>query len=168
MRYHNISKEDMLNGEGLRVVLWVAGCEHHCKGCQNPQTWNPEDGLEFDDVAYEEILDELSKPHVSGITLSGGDPFHPDNIHDVFSLVRSVYYSFPNKTIWIYTGYTWDEIKENHFMYEIMDFIDVLVEGEFIEKLKDNNYKWAGSTNQRVIDVQKTLGKGQVVLYECN
>ena len=110
MRYHNITKDDMLNGEGLRVVLWVSGCEHACKGCHNPITWNIEDGLIFDESAKQEIFDELAKSYVSGITFSGGDPLHVKNRKDVNDLMVEIKEKFPTKTIWLYTGYEWEDI----------------------------------------------------------
>ena len=107
MRYHNITKDDMLNGDGLRVVLWVAGCEHHCPNCQNPVTWDINGGLEFDEAAKKEIFDELEKNYVSGITFSGGDPLHTQNRKDVGALIEEIKEKFPNKTLWIYRGYDW-------------------------------------------------------------
>ena len=104
MRYHNITKDDMLNGDGLRVVLWVAGCEHHCPNCQNPVTWDINGGLEFDEAAKKEIFDELEKNYVSGITFSGGDPLHTQNRKDVGALIEEIKEKFSNKTIWIYSG----------------------------------------------------------------
>ena len=105
MRYHNITKDDMLNGDGLRVVLWVAGCEHHCPNCQNPVTWDINGGLEFDEAAKKGIFDEKKKNYVSGITFSGGDPLHTQNRKDVGALIEEIKEKFPNKTIWIYSGY---------------------------------------------------------------
>lgn len=116
MRYHNITQDDMNNGDGLRVVLWVAGCEHHCKGCQNPVTWNPDDGLVFDKRAFNEIMKALEKPYVAGITFSGGDPLHPQNRGAVFSIMKAVQKRFPKKTIWVYTGYTWEQILANKYL----------------------------------------------------
>lgn len=168
MRYHNITQDDMNNGDGLRVVLWVAGCEHHCKGCQNPVTWNPDDGLVFDKRAFNEIMKALEKPYVAGITFSGGDPLHPQNRGAVFSIMKAVQKRFPKKTIWVYTGYTWEQILANKYLLAAVKYTDVLVDGRFEEELKDVNYHWAGSTNQRVIDVQKSLQKGEVVLHESN
>lgn len=164
MRYHDITHDDMNNGDGLRVVLWVAGCNHHCRDCQNPVTWNPDDGLEFDGNAEMEIYGELEKPYISGLTLSGGDPLFPGNQLTVFGLCRWVKERFPKKTIWLYTGYLWEEIKD----MPLMAYLDVLVDGEFQPELKDATYPWAGSTNQRVIDVQKTLKEGRVILHESN
>ena len=162
MRYHNITHDDMLNGEGLRVVLWVAGCDHHCEGCQNPVTWNPDDGIIFDANAKDEIFKELEKEHVAGITFSGGDPMHPKNKEMICSLCKEIKDKFPNKTVWIYTGYSWEDVMQE----EVMQFTDVLVDGKFIQELEDKTFHWAGSTNQKVIDVQKTLKEWKVILHD--
>ena len=158
----------MNNGDGLRVVLWLSGCNHHCKGCQNPMTWNPNDGLEFGIKETIEIYRELKKKHISGITFSGGDPLYSTNKGSVFCLCRDIKEKFPHKTIWMYTGYDWEYIMKNKYMMTIMKYVDVLVDGKFVESLKDVNYPWAGSTNQRVIDVQKSLKEGKVILHESN
>lgn len=146
MKYHNITKDDMLNGDGLRVVLWVAGCEHHCPGCQNPVTWNPDDGLEMTVAELAEIADQLSKDYISGITFSGGDPLYPRNREAIYKIAQWVKKAFPTKKIWCYTGYLLEEVKN----LPVMQYIDVLVDGKFIQELADVKYKWAGSTNQRV------------------
>lgn len=161
MRYHNITKEDMLNGDGLRVVLWTAGCAHHCRNCQNPVTWDPEGGLPFDEDACQEIWEELEKDYISGLTFSGGDPLYPDNREELTALIREVRKRYPRKTIWLYTGYLWEEIRH----LELIPYVDVVVDGRFVEELKDNNLPWKGSSNQRVIDVQMTLQLGKTVLY---
>ncbi|MBR1471046.1 MAG: anaerobic ribonucleoside-triphosphate reductase activating protein [Lachnospiraceae bacterium] len=153
MRYHNITHDDMLNGDGLRVVLWLAGCNHCCKGCQNPITWDPQGGLLFDEAAKQEIFDQLSKSYISGLTFSGGDPLFPGNRVDVRKLAEEVKRSFPEKTIWMYTGYDWDDVLH----YPVMQHVDVLVDGEFKQEQFDGNLLWKGSANQRVIDVQKSL-----------
>lgn len=145
----------MLNGDGLRVVLWVAGCSHCCKECQNPITWDPNGGLLFDDAAKQEIFEQLEKPYISGITLSGGDPLHAANRLDVRNLVEEIKQKFPDKTVWMYTGDTWEHILH----YPVMKNVDVLVDGEFIAEQKDVKLLWKGSKNQRVIDVQKTLAQ---------
>ena len=153
MKYQNIEKDSMLNGDGIRVVLWVSGCEHHCKGCQNPVAWDPNDGVEFDGKAVLEICAELEKDYVSGLTISGGDPLHPANRETVLDICKNVKRLFPDKTIWLYTGYTMLgyalDICQN-MSESILKYIDVLVDGRFIEELKDVHYKWAGSTNQIV------------------
>lgn len=123
MRYHNITKDDMLNGDGLRAVLWLAGCEHHCKGCQNPITWDPKGGIEFDEVAKAELFELLEKDYISGITFSGGDPLAPYNAPEVGELIEEIKGKYPGKTVWIYTGYMWEEIL---WLYpEILRKIDV-------------------------------------------
>lgn len=161
MRYHNITKDDMLNGDGLRVVLWVSGCNHCCKECHNPITWDPNGGLEFDDAAKEELFVELGKSYTSGITFSGGDPLHINNVYEITDLAKEIRGKFPQKTIWLYTGALWENIKE----MELMKYIDVLVDGEFECDKKDANLHWKGSSNQRVIDVQETLKQDKVILY---
>ncbi|MGE9974958.1 anaerobic ribonucleoside-triphosphate reductase activating protein [Coprococcus catus] len=153
MRYHNITKDDMLNGDGLRVVLWVAGCSHCCKDCHNPVTWDPNGGLYFDESAKAELFEELKKDYVSGITFSGGDPLHIANVNDVTELSKEIRETFPEKTIWLYTGSTWEEVRRK----EIVRYLDVLVDGEFVFAKKDPLLCWKGSSNQRVIDVQRTL-----------
>ena len=155
MRYHNITKDDMLNGDGLRVVLWVAGCSHCCKDCHNPITWDPNGGVLFDDAAKAELFEQLDKPYISGITFSGGDPLHAANRLDVRNLMEEIKTKYPDKTIWLYTGDVW----ENILHYPLMKFVDVLVDGEFVADLKDPKLLWKGSSNQRVIDVQKTLAQ---------
>lgn len=161
MRYHNITKDDMLNGDGLRTVLWVAGCSHCCKECQNPVTWDPNGGLPFDEEAKQELFAELKKSYVSGVTLSGGDPLFFGNRSDILALVKEIRREFPQKTIWMYTGFVWEVISE----LEIMDYVDVLVDGEFEVDKKDTQLYWRGSSNQRVIDVKATKAAGKIVLH---
>lgn len=160
MRYHNITKDDMLNGDGLRVVLWVAGCGHGCKGCQNPITWDPNGGLEFTDKEKKEIFQELDKTYISGITFSGGDPLYPSNVDEVTALAREIKRRYPGKSIWLYTGFLWREIAD----MEIVQYLDVVVDGKFVEGLKDVTLPWRGSSNQKVIDVPATLKEGKIVL----
>jgi anaerobic ribonucleoside-triphosphate reductase activating protein len=162
MRYHNITKEDMLNGDGLRVVLWVSGCTHKCKGCHNPVTWNKRDGLPFNEKAKQEIFDELDKPHISGITLSGGDPLAEFNRDTIAKLVKEIKEKYPTKTIWLYTGYIWEEI----YNLEAIPYLDVIVDGEFVLNKKDDKLHWKGSSNQRVIDVQATIKSKKTVIKE--
>ncbi len=160
MKYHNITKCDMLNGDGIRVVLWVSGCSHFCPECQNKITWDAGCGLEFDENAKKELFQALDKDYISGLTLSGGDPLFVGNRLTTTALAKEVKEKFPNKTIWLYTGFIFEEIKD----LEILKYVDVLVDGKFIAELKDNNYHWAGSTNQRIIDVKKSLENKSVVL----
>ena len=162
MNYHNITTDDMRNGDGLRTVLWVAGCNHHCKGCQNPITWNQNGGIYFGYAAECELYEKLYKPYISGVTFSGGDPLLPENRVTIFHLAKYIKQYIPEKTVWIYTGYLWEEVKD----LPGMRWVDVLVDGEFKQELADVKYRWAGSTNQRVIDVQKSLTEGRVILKE--
>ena len=180
MNYLKIEHEDVCNGTGLRVVLWLSGCSHHCYNCQNPQTWNPDSGIPFDESAKQEILNELSKDYISGITFSGGDPLHENNLDEVLKLVKQIRISFPEKTIWLYTGYAWEQLvysrmpsgvgKEKEFLNwnrrnEIISNIDICIDGEYVDNLKDLTLKWRGSKNQRVIDVKQSLAQNKVVLY---
>lgn len=162
MNYHNITKDDMLNGDGLRVVLWVSGCTHQCPECQNPITWDLAGGLPFDEEAENELFDALKPAYVSGITFSGGDPLHPFNQGEITRLAKKFKELEPEKTAWLYTGFSWENIKD----LDVMKYIDVLVDGEFVADLKDNNLHWIGSANQRVIDVQKSLERDEIVLHE--
>ncbi|MCM1045931.1 MAG: anaerobic ribonucleoside-triphosphate reductase activating protein [Candidatus Gastranaerophilales bacterium] len=165
MRYHNITKDDMRNGDGLRVVLWVAGCEHCCRECHNPLTWDPNGGLPFDESAKDEIFAQLDQSYVSGITFSGGDPLHPANRLGVRSLSEEIREKYPDKTIWLYTGDVWENIWE----YPVMKYLDVLVDGEFHVEESDVKLLWKGSQNQRVIDVRRTLESDtpQVPILHC-
>lgn len=161
MQYHNITKDDMLNGDGLRVVLWVAGCSHGCKGCQNPVTWAPNGGIEFDQTAKQELFELLEKDYISGITYSGGDPLHEANRETVTKLAKEIREKFPNKTQWLYTGYEWEELKD----WAIVPILDVIVDGLYEEKKKDTQLHWKGSSNQKVIDVQDSLRMKKIVLH---
>ena len=160
MRYHNITKDDMLNGDGLRTVLWVAGCSHCCPECQNPITWDERGGIPFDESAKEELFKELEKDYISGITYSGGDPLYPSNRECITKLAKEVREIFPDKTQWMYTGFLWEAIEN----LECMNYVDVVVDGEFEVDKKDVQLKWKGSSNQRVIDVQRTKKEGKVIL----
>lgn len=161
MRYHNITKCDLKNGMGIRVVLWVSGCEHYCKGCQNPQTWSKDSGIPFDLEAKEEIFNELKKDYVTGLTLSGGDPLAIGNREEVTELLKEVTQLFPNKNIWVYSGYIWEEVRN----LEAIKYTDILVDGKFVQELSSPSPKWCGSTNQRIIDVKESLKENKVILY---
>lgn len=161
MNYHNITHDDILNGEGFRVVLWVAGCSHHCKGCQNAFTWDENYGIKFDEEAKQEIFNELKKDYVSGITFSGGDPLFEGNRAEITQLAKEIKQQFSDKNIWLYTGFLWEEVKN----LEIIKYLDVLVDGEYKQELRDVSLNWVGSSNQRIIDVQKTLKSNKVELY---
>ena len=160
MNYHNITTDDMLNGDGLRTVLWVSGCTHRCKECQNPITWDPNGGIPFDEDAENELFAKLSKDYISGITFSGGDPLHPNNRETILRLAKRVREELPEKTIWLYTGFLWEDVVT----MPISRYLDVLVDGRFERQLLDNKLHWCGSSNQRVIDVRKTLKEGKIQL----
>lgn len=181
INYHNITYPDMLNGSGLRVVLWLSGCDHKCKGCQNIQTWDCNSGIPFTEKDKEELFEELNKDYISGITFTGGDPLHENNLDEVLNLINEMRVSFPQKTIWLYSGYTWEEImnsfeESKKFLqaswkdlaikrYEIVSKCDVFVDGRYVEELRDVSLRWRGSSNQRVIDVKKSLEQKSIVLY---
>lgn len=162
MNYHNITVDDMLNGDGLRTVLWVAGCDHHCRGCQNPQTWRADSGIPFDEDARAELFADLSRDYISGITFSGGDPLYCSNVETVGALIREIRERLPEKTIWLYTGSLFEHIRSLPFI----PLIDVIVDGPYVEALRDPQLHWKGSRNQRVIDVARTLSEGHVVLWD--
>lgn len=162
MHYHNITTDDMLNGDGLRVVLWVAGCLHRCPGCHNPVTWDADGGLEFDKAAEQELLSCLAHDYIHGITYSGGDPLHPGNRERITALAEQIRAEYPQKTQWLYTGYTWEELKGER----ILSVLDVVVDGRFVRAEKDVKLHWRGSKNQRVIDVQKSLKTGEIICRE--
>lgn len=215
MNYLKIDKEDVCNGEGLRVVLWLSGCSHKCKGCQNPQTWDADSGIPFNESAKEELFRELDKDYISGLTLTGGDPLFESNLDDVLELVTEVNkrynttqyidennqndhnilntnadkirLSTPNKSIWLYSGYTWESIMQyepidtDDFDYIEESYIDiqfekrkkilsncnVFIDGKFIDSQKDIKLCWRGSSNQRVISVMESLEHNKIILY-CN
>ena len=163
MLYHNITHFDMLNGEGIRTVLWVSGCEHYCEGCHNKITWSHETGLKFDEDAKKEIYEEIKKDYVTGITFSGGDPLSLRNRYEILAFAKEIKEKFPCKNIWCYTGYTFDEIKD----LEGLDNIDVIVDGKYIQGFDKIKPQWRGSSNQRIIDVKKSLESDSIVeLYE--
>lgn len=166
MNYHDIKKCDILNGDGIRVSLWVSGCEHNCNQCQNPQTWEVSSGILFDEDAEKELFEALEQDYISGITFTGGDPLHENNLQDVLNLVNKISLLLPDKTIWLYTGYTWQQCLEHPIRREIVSKCDVLVDGIYIDELRDITLNWRGSSNQRVIDVQESIIQGEVILHE--
>lgn len=162
MNYHNITTDDMLNGDGLRTVLWVAGCGLHCPHCQNPETHDKESGILFDEQAEKELFQKLAPNYIRGLTLSGGHPLEDYNYPEVLRICKKLKQEMPNKTIWLYTGYVWENIKD----LEIMQYVDVVCDGPFVQDLKDVKLHWVGSSNQRVIDVKKSLEQDQIVLLK--
>ena len=167
----------MLNGDGLRVVLWLSGCSHNCYKCQNPQTHDHNSGILFDEKAEEELFRELSKDYISGLTLTGGDPLHENNLDGVLKIVNKIRLSLPQKNIWLYSGYEYQHIfrgtpsclsKEGYNNYKrrkIIEAVDVFVDGRYIDSQRDVSLRWKGSKNQHVIDVKKSLEQNKMVLY---
>lgn len=151
MNYHNILHDDMLNGDGLRVTLFVSGCEHKCPGCHNPQTHDPNSGIPFTQAEVNEILEQLEQPYIKGLTLTGGDPLYWTNYSTLLNLCRTVKERFPTKDIWLYTGYRLEEIPQA--FQEILNYVDTLIDGRFVERLKDVNLPYVGSSNQRIIKI---------------
>ncbi len=219
MNYFRIDKEDVCNGEGLRVVLWLSGCSHKCKGCQNPQTWDANSGIPFDESAKKELFRELDKDYISGLTLTGGDPLFEGNLGDVLDLVTEINMRYnqnvfqnadmlldrgisnalysqneytegnhndchrirlssPQKSIWLYSGYTWEQlfedddfdiqggICENQIRRAIVLSSNVFVDGQYIESQQNISLPYRGSLNQRLINVQQSLQKGEIVLWQ--
>ena len=162
MRYNTIRQMDIANGPGCRVSLFVQGCSFHCPGCFNIVAQDFESGTAFTDQTFE-LLVELAKPeYISGLSLLGGEPLHPRNRKDILELARKFKAVYPEKTIWLWTGYLWDAVAE-----DLKDSgIDIVVDGQFKEELKDLRLKYRGSSNQRVIAVEASLEAGNIILYE--
>ena len=173
MNYATIKWTDIANGEGVRISLFVSGCTHCCKNCFNQVAWDFNYGAPFDEKVEEKILSELASGYIAGLSLLGGEPLEPQNQASLLPFIKKVKARYPNKTIWCYTGFVLNEkdglLLETHkntpITKELISMFDVLVDGAYVEELKDIRLKFRGSSNQRVIDVQKTLEKGECVLY---
>jgi anaerobic ribonucleoside-triphosphate reductase activating protein len=172
MNYGEIKCPDIANGEGVRVTLFVSGCTHRCKGCFNPETWSFSYGKPYTAEVEERLLSLLDQPFIAGLTLLGGEPMEPQNQAVLVNLLRRVKEKFPQKTVWCYTGYTLESDLLSHRLTdatlqdEMLSYIDVLVDGEFVLDLKRIDLQFRGSSNQRIIDLQKTLQTGKTVLWE--
>ena len=172
MHYAEIKKFDIANGEGIRISLFVSGCPHHCKNCFNKEAWDYDYGKLFTEKEEQEIIDFLGKDYIDGLSLLGGEPMWPDNQKGLLSLLRKVKEKYPDKKIWCYTGYLFDKeimdkmVKENDFTKEFLSYIDVMVDGRFVESLLNRTLYFRGSSNQRIIDVQKSLASKKVIEYE--
>ena len=173
MNYAIIKWTDIANGEGVRISLFVSGCTHRCKNCFNSVAWDFSYGELFDENVQERIIEGLKSDYVAGLSLLGGEPLEPQNQEALYPFIKRVREKFPNKTIWCYTGFVLDErtgsltnaTKNTLYTQRLISLFDVLVDGPFVEELKDIRLKFRGSSNQRVIDVKKTLASNQVVLY---
>ena len=175
MNYGNIKNTDIANGEGIRVSLFVSGCTHHCKNCFNPETWNFSYGKEFTKEVEDSIIKMLEPDYVNGLTLLGGEPMEPSNQRGLLPFIKRIREKFGNKkNIWCYTGYLFDEelLKPSRattpHTLEMLSLIDVLVDGRFEMDKKNLMIKFRGSTNQRIIDVKKSLKEKTVVLYDVD
>ena len=171
MYYATIKKYDVANGPGVRVSLFVSGCTHHCKNCFNSEAWDFKYGNVFTEATIEEIIEALDKSYIEGLSLLGGEPFELSNQEGILPLIQEVKKKFPNKTIWAYSGYLYDEYllplsRKNDTTRTILENIDVLVDGKFVEELKNPRLLYRGSSNQRIIDVQESLKQDKVVIHE--
>lgn len=172
MHYGEIKNCDIANGIGVRVTLFVSGCTNRCKGCFQPQTWDFSYGREFDSDTADRIVEMLEPPYIRGLTLLGGEPFEPENQRALLPFVKRVKEAYPTKTVWAFSGFTYDEMKTDgsyprcEETDDLLDRIDVLVDGRFVEELKDISLRFRGSSNQRIIDLNLTRQRGEVVLWE--
>lgn len=165
--YAKINKNDIANGPGIRVSVFFSGCEHYCKGCFNAEAWDFNYGKPFVDETINEIINAMEPNYIKGITILGGEPMHPNNIDSVYKLLKAVKEKYPDKSVWVYTGYTFEElVRMDSNMYTfVLALVDVLVEGRFVEALKDITLRFRGSSNQRLIDMKATLDKAEIVLW---
>lgn len=179
MNYAQIRSMDISNGEGIGVSLFVQGCDFHCKNCFNSETWEFSKGQEWNDKTKNQFLKLIETPFIQRVSILGGEPLHPKNVQNVLKIVDEIRVSYPAKNIWLYTGYTWEQImhpvitdinseqlKMLQMRKELASKCDVLIDGRYIDELRDVSLHWRGSSNQRVINVQETLKQNQIVLWE--
>lgn len=184
MNYAQIRSMDISNGEGIGVSLFVQGCDFHCKNCFNSETWEFSKGQEWNDKTKNQFLKLIEKPFIQRVSILGGEPLHPKNVQNVLKIVDEIRVSYPTKNIWLYTGYTWEEIwiKDivktgdriknmrqkaiTNLRRQVVSMCDVLIDGRYVDELRDISLHWRGSSNQRVINVQETLKQKQIVLWE--
>ena len=161
MRYNLIREMDISNGPGVRVSVFTQGCSFHCKNCFNEETWDFKGGKEFNDDTMNKVLDLCDKKHIKGLSILGGEPMHPSNIEGTTKLAKAFKERYPDKSLWVWSGFKFDEDLKDK---EVVKYIDVLVDGQYKDELHDFTLKWKGSSNQRVIDVQKSLKDNEIVL----
>ena len=172
MNYATIKKYDVANGPGVRVSLFVSGCSHHCKGCFNQEAWDYNYGNAFTEQTEEEVMEALKPDYIKGLSLLGGEPLDLKNQEGILPVVKKAKELYPDKPIWCYTGYLFDKqvvgemAKNNQTTNELLKYIDYVVDGQFVEALKNPSLKFRGSANQRIIDVQKSLQSNEVVLWD--
>ena len=184
MNYAQIRSMDISNGDGIGVSIFVQGCDFHCKNCFNSETWEFSKGQEWNDKTKNQFLKLIETPFIQRVSILGGEPLHPQNVQNVLKIVDEIRVSYPAKNIWLYTGYTWEEIwiKDNiktgdkikdmrekaikNLRRQVVRMCDVLIDGRYVDELRDVSLHWRGSSNQRVINVQETLKQNQIVLWE--
>lgn len=171
MNYGAIKKCDIANGVGVRTVLFVSGCTHHCKGCFQPETWNFDYGERYTKETEDEIIESLRPDYVDGITLLGGEPFEPENQRELVKLLRRIKKELPQKTVWSFSGYTYEELTGDsravcEVTNEMLSMLDVLVDGEFVEAKRNISLRFRGSENQRLIDMNQTRKEGKIVRWD--
>ncbi len=174
MHYGAIKKCDISNGEGVRTTIFVSGCRNHCKNCFNPDTWAFDYGAPFDEAAMEDVWESLDFSYVRGLTVLGGEPMEPENQRELLPFLRETKRRFPDKTIWLYTGNLYEELMGepgSHFKClditrELLSYVDILVDGRFVEELKRLGLRFRGSSNQRIIDMNKTRLSGEIVIWD--
>ena len=161
MRYNKIRKMDISNGPGVRVSIFLQGCAFKCKNCFNPETHDFNGGLEFNQDVVNKVLELANKDHIAGLSILGGEPMHPKNIEATKMLAKAFKEKYPDKTVWVWSGFLFDNLKDK----DALNYIDVLVDGQFVEQLRDPMLHWKGSSNQRVIDVQESLKNNKIILF---
>ena len=170
MRYASMRNLDISNGENIGVSLFVQGCHFHCNNCFNSETWDFEGGYSWTEKSIKDFLNLVNRSYIKRVSILGGEPLTSRNVEEIFHLISTIRKLFPTKTIWLYTGFTWEQImnptnSDDILRKEIVSQCDVVVDGEYIDELRDITLKWRGSSNQRVIDVKKSIEKGEVVLW---
>ena len=162
MKYNIVRKMDISNGPGVRVSVFMQGCEFHCKNCFNPETWNFEAGKDFTEGTIDEVLKLCNEDYIKGLSILGGEPMHPKNIEGTTKLAKAFKEKYPDKNLWVWSGFKFDEYLKDK---EVMKYVDVLVDGRYVDEMHNPSLKWRGSTNQRVIDVPKSLKEHKVCEY---
>ena len=170
MRYASMRNLDISNGEKIGVSLFVQGCHFHCNNCFNSETWDFEGGYSWTEKSIKDFLNLVNRSYIKRVSILGGEPLTSRNVEEIFHLISTIRNLFPTKTIWLYTGFTWEQIinptnSDDILRKEIVSQCDVVVDGEYIDELRDITLKWRGSSNQRVIDVKKSIEKGEVILW---
>lgn len=163
MRYNLIRKMDISNGPGVRVSVFMQGCSFHCKNCFNSSTWDFEGGKEFNNNTIDEVLELCNNSYIKGLSILGGEPMHPKNIEATTKLAKKFKEKYPDKNLWVWSGFKFDEDLKGK---EVLNYVDVLVDGRYVDELRNPTLKWRGSSNQRVIDVQKSMKADKIVFFD--